>query len=262
MEYSGFYRGVVKEVVDKKNGLYRVKVYPFFGDVDDVSKLPVGCSNMTNSRGHISLRVGDVVWVFFENGRLEFPVIFSFCNVKDRYPKWCSGERGDYYDSIVSNSEIGENEVSYSGEYNKVDGFEFGDIKVEFDMKNKQVVFFVGGRYFVLDKDGNLHIKVGKCFVNSDGVGVGVGSGFYVRCDGGVDGGVSVVMGSSGKLLLKNNSSNFCDVLDNIYNCFSLLNTALSSASVEGKPLTINLGGFISEYTIFKSNYENLIKNT
>jgi len=168
VNYPGNYRAQIVDInTDKKNGIYRVRVWPFMVDVEE-QYLPWAVSNLTNRTQHIDLKKDDWVWVFFENSDVDFPVIFNICNFKDSYPKGATGTNPDYYNNITADSSIDETTVSYVGEYNSVSAYNFGDdIHLDIDEENKQMVLYSDNWYIILDKDKNLHINIDKGFVKA-----------------------------------------------------------------------------------------------
>jgi len=164
---NGFYRGIIVEVLDDKNGLYRVRINPFYDGLED-EDLPVAQSNMTNKRKHISLEEDDIVWCFFDCGLPTHPIIFNFCNIKDKYPIQCTGDEPDYYDNIEKDDDIDENEVKYNGEYNSVDGFDFKDIHIEIDMENNQFILISPNWQIIFDKDECGHLKIKDLFIKTE----------------------------------------------------------------------------------------------
>jgi hypothetical protein len=147
-----------------KNGIYKVRVWPFMVDILD-NDLPLAQSNMTVNDKHINLKVGDWVWVFFENGNPEYPVIFDKCNIKDKFPDGTDGNSPTWFNNIQANNQINESTVNYNGQYNTVSGFDFGEIHIQFDEQNKQLIIMVGSKYFILDSNGDIHEKVNNKFV-------------------------------------------------------------------------------------------------
>ncbi len=267
MRYDGFYRAEIKEVMDLKNGLYKVKIYPFFYDIDDVEKLPVAMSNLTNKYSHISLEVGDWVWVFFDNGCINNPVIFDLCNVKDSYPKSASGEKPDYYDNIVKDNEIDENEVKYNGEYNKFNSFYFGDIKIDFDMKNKQIILYSDNWYIVLDSDKGIHIKGNSCFIKgSEKLGVNFNNNIINMDSDGIDikNNKNVEILLDDKVLVKNSVANLNGLLKKLDEVIEGLKDDVLAIQVtySEQPCTVTFSPvkFTAKDIIFKNYLDSLIK--
>ncbi len=80
---------------DNKNGIYKVRVYPMMEGIGE-EFLPYATSMLTTRYSHIQLKVGDMVWVFFENGDRDYPVIQGLCNAKGKYPQAVDGTYGEY----------------------------------------------------------------------------------------------------------------------------------------------------------------------
>ena len=95
-KYHGNYRAKIEAVdTTNKNGIYQVRVYPFMANLN-LNVLPNAASTFSTRFQHINLKVGDWVWVFFENGDQHFPVIFDLCNFKGSYPTPVVGTYGKY----------------------------------------------------------------------------------------------------------------------------------------------------------------------
>jgi hypothetical protein len=174
IKYNQNYRAKIIEINDdKKNGIYKCKVFPFMADIED-EFLPWATSTMTTKESHVNIYVDDWVWVFFENGDPQFPVIFSKCNIKDNFPDGSDGERPTFWDNFNPNTEIDETGISFNGEYGKVSVFKFGDkVYVYFDEGN-QVIIRTEKGYFVFDDAGDYHGKMRSLFFTcSDKFNVG-----------------------------------------------------------------------------------------
>jgi hypothetical protein len=158
--YPGFYRGkIVKINEDKKNGIYYVRIYPMFANIDD-DKLPPALSNMTNSRSENPLKVDDWVWCFFENGYERTPIIFDRCNIKDQYPDFTKGDKPNYWDDLEKNDDIEETEIEYEAEYGKAISYQFGDnIHIDIDEENELILIKTSNSFFCIDKEGSIHFK-------------------------------------------------------------------------------------------------------
>lgn len=167
-KYFGMYRAKIIEVnEDVKNGIYKVRTFPVTSDIED-QYLPYAQSNMTVNDKHINLKVDDFVWVFFENGNPEYPVIFDRCNIKDKYPDASTGNEPTYYNDITSDTAIDENTVTYGGTYNKVSSFDFGEnIHIEIDEENEQILFMTSKHQLIFDTDENGHIKLNSLFIKT-----------------------------------------------------------------------------------------------
>lgn len=210
--YNGIYRAKVIKVYDEskfdvKNGLYKVRIYPFNCDTDELKDddVPVAQSNLTNKYGHICIKENDWVWVMLENGNPRFPVIIGFCNGNGLYPTQAvGGDDPTYYTNIEADTDISENEVTYNGEYGTVDGFDFGEnIHVEVDEENKQIIFITDKHQIILDKDGNLHLKFSNIFVKVDD-----------KCNFNINGN-KIKVTSSGILMEDSNGTNTVEITNN-----------------------------------------------
>ena len=140
--------------------------------------LPFATSNFTNLKYHINLNVDDWVWVVFENADPYFPIIVGLCNAKDIYPDGAKGTTSpDWYSNITNDSNINETAVSYNGSYNKVNSFDFGDIHIDIDEENLQIVLYSDNWYMVLSQDKNLHLNFDNIFIKTDtGLGLNINS--------------------------------------------------------------------------------------
>ena len=265
-KYYGHYRAQIVEVNDKKNGIYKVRTYPHTASLED-KDLPQALSNLTNKYSHISLNVDDWVWVFYENGNPRYPMIFDLCNVKDSYPKQCSGDKPNYYDDIKQDNSIDEGKVSYNGEYNKIQGINFKDINIEIDEENNQFILISPNWQIIFDKDKAGHLSVKNLFIkseeafnmninnniikiNNDGINIKDKNNNEIVIDNkGIN--IKSVTGSEldlGALIkLKNNAGSLQGVLQDIQTDLQNLASTTSTASTSGSPFshTVIPGPFI-----------------
>lgn len=169
-KYSGFYRGKILKIdEDKKNGIYKVCIYPMFANLEE-DKIPSALSNMTNKESENPLLVDDWVWCFFDNGNPRLPIIFDRCNIKDQYPDYTKGEEPDWWADLEKNDDIEETEIEYAAEYGKSRAFYFGEnIKICFDEENEQIIVKTSKAHIAIDADGGLHLKGSKVFLVSEG---------------------------------------------------------------------------------------------
>ncbi len=265
--YNGFYRGVIRKVMDLKNGIYKVRIYPFFCDVND-DDLPIALSNMTNRFCHISLKENDIVWCFFENGDLNYPIIFDLCNVKDKYPKGADGKKPDFYDNITSDSNIDEVNVSYNGEYNSVDSIDFDNIKIEIDKKNKQIVIYSDIFYIILSKDGNIHIKTKEMYIKNDKTGINIGNNIIKINNEGIKikSNNNSEINLDSLLEIKNSMINMkADILLKLKNIFEILVNEIRAMIIidgEGRQCTINFPAISTSIKLaeYEANVNGLFK--
>jgi hypothetical protein len=188
-KYYGNYRGQIVEVNnDVKNGLYKVKIYPFFANIE-TTYLPYAQSNLTTENSNENLKVDDIVWCFCEQGNAHFPIIFSKCNIKDKLPDDCFGEQPDYWNDIEANTDISESTVNYEGEYNKIFSKKFGNnIRLYIDEENETIVLRTSKGYVIIDSEGDFHSKLRNLYITTtEDLKVGVNSLFAKIENDGLD---------------------------------------------------------------------------
>lgn len=169
--WPGFYRGkIIKIDEDKMNGVYYVRIYPMFANIDD-DKLPPALSNMTNSQSENPLKVDDWVWCFFDNFSSRTPIIFNRCNIKDQYPDFAKGDQPDYWDDLKKNDDIDETEIKYEAKYGKSVSYQFGEnIHVDIDTENELILIKTSNGFICIDKEGSFHIKGKNIFITNEEV--------------------------------------------------------------------------------------------
>ena len=154
--YYGNYRAKIEEI-DKtnKNGIYKIRVYPFMADLK-AGVLPKATSNLTTRYQHVQLYAGDWVWVFFENGDQHYPVIWDLCNYKGSYP------------------------TPSGGTYGKYDKVKFGDSTIEFDETLNTITINSKSDVNIIVESGTVAVKATSVVLNSSSITLGNGLTGYV----------------------------------------------------------------------------------
>jgi hypothetical protein len=223
--YGNFRAKIIEVDSEIKNGRYKVRVYPMMAKIAE-DKLPYALSNMTNSFKHLSLKVGQWTWCFFENGNARFPIIFDLNNIKDNYPDSAKGNSPSWFNNISANTNIDESTVNYNGEYGKTDDFDFGDIHIHFDEENKQVIIMVGSKYFAIDTNGDIHEKVNNKFINVSQKFNTIAQSFKFLTtmaeEISIDNtGKVTIKGGASQMIIKNSLTSLKDLLSDIITAFS-----------------------------------------